>query len=34
LRSWNALERAVDRWSSIGALALALVAAAVFLFLH
>lgn len=31
LAHWNALERAIDRWASIGAFALALLAAVTFL---
>lgn len=33
LAAWHALERAVDRWASLGALALAFVAAFAYLVL-
>ncbi|HUR68807.1 MAG TPA: hypothetical protein VM370_06130 [Candidatus Thermoplasmatota archaeon] len=33
LSSWNNLERAVDRWASLGALTFALVAGVTFLLL-
>lgn len=34
LSTWNALERAVDRWASLGALALAAAAVLLFAIFH
>ena len=34
LSSWNALERAVDRWASLGALAFAVLAVVAFALLR
>lgn len=31
LTHWNALERAIDRWASVGAFALAIIVAVVFI---